>query len=68
MTLGRELLVHGVGLQPTALGTPVRCSTNLASRATGHVPCPSRTSLLCLVLVRKSLYDVIEIEEYFIVT
>jgi len=39
-----------------------------ASRATCHRPCPSRTSIYFLSLVRKSLYAVIEIEKYFIVT
>jgi len=28
VTLGRKLLIPGVGLEPTTLGTPVRCSTN----------------------------------------
>ena len=65
--MGRKMLVPGVGLEPTTLGTPVRCSTIWASRATGHGPCPIRTSLHFLFSVRKSLYDVIEIEEYFIV-
>jgi len=26
--MGRKVLVSGVGLEPTTLGTPVRCSTN----------------------------------------
>ena len=68
VTLGRKLLIPGVGLEPTTLGTPVRCSTNWAIRTTGHGPFPSRTLLHFLLLVRKSLYDVIEVEEYFIVT
>jgi len=61
VSLGRKLLVPGVGLEPMTLSTLVRCSTNLASRATGHGPCPSRTLLHFLFLVRKYLYDVIEI-------
>jgi len=28
VTLGRKVLVSGVGLEPTTLGTPVLCSTN----------------------------------------
>ena len=68
VTLRRKVLAPGVGLEPTTLGTTVRCSIYWASRATGDGPCPSRTSLHFLFLVRKSLYDVIEIEEYFIVT
>ena len=44
-TVKWQVLVPGVGLEPTTHGTPVRCSTNWASRATGHRPCPSRTSL-----------------------
>jgi len=63
-----SVLVPGVGLESTALGTPVRCSTNRTSRATGHGPCPSRTSLHLLFLVRQSLYDVIQIKKYFIAT
>ena len=41
VTLGRKVLVPGVGLEPTTLGTLVRYSSNGARRATGHGPCPS---------------------------
>ena len=40
VTLGRKVLVPGVGLEPTTLCTPVCCSNNWASRATDHRHCP----------------------------
>jgi len=55
VTLGRKVLVTGLRLKPTTLFTPVRCSTNWASRATGHSPCPNRTSLHFLFLVHKKI-------------
>ena len=51
VTLRRKVLVPGVGLEPTTctLGTPVHCSTNWASRATGHWSCPSCILLHTLI-------------------
>jgi len=40
-TMGKKVLVLGLGLEPTTLRTPVRCSTNWASRASCyHRPTP----------------------------